>query len=306
MPSIVRIDDSTRIIRDSSNIQYDGVDVHGRETVREKKGLHGEVLIGKGPVITDEKTGMSTFGEVLVRSEFKSNEILLGGSIYALEKMFNVVSSVNVDYLNNIMSIGTTGPTITEKYLRENSICLWTVGIGGCGDSRKSIVPVYQQQRQLNQIIPFRVVDEPFAEGTDEYEKYYLMRQEEDGRYAYYGKKFAKTPVIIPLWKDAADDTDGSPVVESDYTSTRNVPIEVFAECVCTMEKEDFREWFDLYDDIDEARFNEIGLCTGILSSTEDGRPEYKQVRQASCCHFTNDPLHMEKDMGIIYRWYSA
>ena len=154
--------------------------------------------------------------------------------------------------------------------------------------------------------IPFRVVETPFTEGMPEYEKYFLMRQEQDGMYAYYGKRFARDVVIRPLWKDAAKDVDGSPVTESDYTSDRDTPIEVFAECVCTIEKEDFREYFDIYDNIDETRFNEIGLCTGILSRTADGRPDYKQVRQASCCHFTNDPLHMEKDMSIVYRWYSA
>lgn len=303
--SIVMRADNCKVLKDTFN-NHDVVDVHGNH--KEKRGLHGEVLIMKGrPTGVDPKTGLSTFnGKPVVRKKFKPNEILLGGSIYALEKMFNVVCGVNVEYLNNIMNIGTTGTPITEKYPRENSICLWTIGLGGCGDSRKDIRAVYQQQRALNQIIPFRIVDEPFAEGTEEYEKYYLMREEGDGRFAYYGKRFDSTPVIVPLWKDASDDTDGSPVVESDYTSTKNTPIEVFAECVCVLEKEDFREYFSLYDDIEEARFNEIGLCTGILSTTEDGRPEYKQVRQASCCHFTNDPLHMDKDMTILYRWYSA
>lgn len=272
---------------------------------KKHSGIRGQVLIGKDVQI-DPVTGLSVLGETICRKDFKPNEILLNGSIFALEKLFNVESSINIEYLNNIMNIGTSGIPITEKYPRENGICLWTVGLGGCGDNRKDIKAVYQQQRQLNNIIPFRVVDEPFAEGTEEYNKYYLMRQESDGRYAYYGKTFAKKPVVTALWKDASDDKDGSPVVESDYTSTRTTPIEVFAECLCIIEKDDFREYFELYDDIEDARFNEIGLASGILSTLEDGTPEYKQVRQNSCCHFTNEPLHMEKDMSIIYRWYSA
>ncbi len=291
MPVLTKINESTRILKDMS-YHHDHV------------GLAGEVILTRGIPSVDPATGLSLLGENVIRR--KHNEILLGGSLYALEKMFNVSSGVHVDYLNNIMNIATDGPSITEKYPRENAICLWTVGIGGCGDSRKDIKAVYQQQRELNQIIPFRVVQEPFVEGMEEYEKYYLMRQLEDGKYAYYGKVFERTPVITPLWKDAAKDVDGSAVTEADYTSTRNTPIEVFAECVCSIEKDDFREWFDLYDNIEEIRFSEIGLCTGVLSRTEDGRPDYKQVRQASCCHFTNEPLHMEKDMSIVYRWYSA
>lgn len=298
MPSITNVNSCLKIIRDNDSTHYD------KRIKKDRAGIYGEVAVVKGPVQYDSR-GISILGENLVRP-WKPNEILLGGSIFALEKMFNVPCAIHVEYINNIMNIGTTGPAITEKYPKENGIQLWTVGIGGCGDSRKDITHVFQQQRTLNTIIPFRVVEEPFAEGQEEFEKYFLMRQEKDGKYAYYGKRFAKDPVIIPLWKDAAKDEDGSPVTEADYSSTRTTPIECFAEAVCTIEKDDFREWFDLYDEIDEVRFNEIGLCTGVLSRTEDGRPEYKQVRQASCCHFTNDPLHMEKDMSIIYRWYSA
>ena len=302
MPSLNKIDESTIRVDDTMRI----IDKESHNCKHyDKKGIHGEVLIGHD-VSIDPKTGMSMLGETVFRHDFKSNEILISGSIFALEKLFNVQCSMNIDYINNIMNIGTTGPNIVDKYPRENGIYLWTVGLGGCGDNRKDIVHVFQQQRQLNNIIPFRVVDEPFEEGTEEYEKYYLMRKESDGRYAYYGKRFAKDPVIRPLWKDAADDEDGSAVVESDYTSTRTTPIEVFAECLCVLEVDDFREYFELYDNIDDARFNEIGLASGILSTVEDGRPEYKQVHQVSCCHFTNEPLHMDKDMSIIYRWYTA
>lgn len=275
---------------------------------KSKMGLHGEVLVvAKENWSVDPVTGVSqVLGEPIVRKRMKPNQILLGGSLFALEKMFNVSATLNVEYLNNIMGIGTTGPVITEKYPKDNGLCLWTVGLGGCGDARKDVVNVYQQQRALNNIIPFRVVDEYFDPTSEEAKKYFLAKQMSDGRIAYYGKKFEKTPIVTALWKDAAKDLDGSPVVESDYTSTKSVPIEVFAECVCQLEAEDFREYFNLYDKIEDARFNEIGLTTGILSETDDGRPEYKQVRQASCCHFTNEPLHMEKDMIIIYRWFSA
>lgn len=303
MPKLVKLRrDTTYQISDAMNPLHDSIEFGSKKHYERKQGIRGEVIIARD-VTFDPITGLSRIGEELLR---KDNEILLSGSLFALEKMFNVSANISVEYLNNIMNIGNSGPVITDKYPKDNGIQLWTVGLGGCGDNRKDIKHVYQQQRQLNNIIPFRVVDEPFRAGTEEYNKYYLMRQEGDGRYSYYGKKFASTPVIMPLWKDAANDEDGSPVTESDYTSTRNTPIEVFAECVCRIEPVDFREYFELYDDIDDVRFNEIGLASGILSTTEDGRPEYKQVHQVSCCHFTNEPLHMEKDMTIVYRWYSA
>lgn len=298
MPILTRVNESTRIIKDVRKHR----DKHGLI----KQGLRGEAIVTRGIPPVNPKTGLSILGENVIRRQ--GNEILLGGSIYALEKMFNASCPINVEFLNNIMSIATEGTPVTEKYPRENGICLWTVGLGGCGDSRKDIKPVYAQQRTLNDMIPFRVVKEPFQVDSEEAQKYFLMKKDENGNYCYYGKVFDKAPVINALWKDAADNKDGSPVTEDDYTSTKSIPIEVFAECVCVIEKEDFREWFDLYDNIEEIRFNEIGLCTGVPVEVDSatGRIDYKQVRQASCCHFTNDPLHMEKDMSIVYRWYSA
>ena len=293
MPLLTKINSTTRLLKDM-NIFKDEA----------KRGLRGEAIVTKGIPPINPRTGLSILGENVIRRQ--GNEILLGGSIFALEKMFNVVCDVRVEFLNNIMSVANTGDTISEIYPKENGICLWTVGLGGCGDSRKDIKPVYQQQRQLDTIMPFRVVKEPFPEESEEAKKYFLMKEMDDGNYGYFAKVFNTTPVIRPLWKDAGDNRDGSPVVESDYTVKRDTPIEVFAECVCVIEKEDFREYFEIYDHIDEVRFNEIGLCTGVLSRESDGRKDYKQVRQASCCHFTNDPLHMEKDMSIVYRWYSA
>lgn len=268
---------------------------------RDRWSLKGEVEVGYD-LHTDPVTGISSLGEVIVR---KKNQILMGGSIFALEKMFNVQSSLTVDYLNNIMGIGQSGPAITERYPRDTSICLWTIGIGGAGASIDDINSVLQQQRELRGIIPFRVVDAPFEEGSDEYNKYWLMKRSDDGKYMYYGKKFDKTTVITPLWKDAGDDKDGSPVVESDYSSARTTPIETFAETVLCLETADLREYFNLYQSTaGTPRFNEFGLCTGVLGDTDDGK-EYKQVLQATAVSFGNELLHMEKNLYILYRVYT-
>lgn len=295
--SLTKRSDGSILIRDNGHY-YDTMDVHATAT----KPFRGEVQMGYG-LSTDPITGISSLGETIFH---KTNEIVLGGTIFALEKLFNVSADLNVAYLNDILGFGLDGPTINEKYPKDTGLCLFNIGLGGCGAAYTDVKAILQQHRQLDTMIPFRVVDEPFTRGSEEAGKYYMMVKHSDGKFWYYGKTFTKTPIIKALWKDAGEDKDGSPVVESDYSSVKNTPIETFAEAVLTIETTDLREYFELYSEITHARFNSIGLCTGILSSCDDGRPEYKQVKQFSGLNFSNEPLHMNKDLSIIYRVYSA
>ena len=107
MPSLLKIDESTRRLNECMNPHYDDFAVGGRHHY-EKRGIRGEVLIGKDIKI-DPKTGMSILGETIFRKDFEPNEILLSGSIFALEKMFNVTCGVNIEYLNNIMNDNNIG-----------------------------------------------------------------------------------------------------------------------------------------------------------------------------------------------------
>lgn len=264
--------------------------------------IRGEVELGY-ELTTDPITGLSSLGETVLKEK---NEIVMGGTLFALEKLFNVPADLNVAYLNDIIGFGTDGPAINERYPKDTCVCLFNIGNGGCGDSYTDVKSVLQQHRQLSGMIPFRVVDAPFEPGSEEARKYYMMTQHSDGKFWYYGKTFVKKPVIKALWKDAGEGEDGSPVVESDYSSVKDVPIETFAESVLSLEVTDLREYYELYDNIARARFNSLGLCSGIKSSCADGRPEYKQVKQFSALNFSNEMLHMNKDLFCIYRIYSA
>lgn len=285
-----------------TKIYRDGFPIHDSCEVSPAHRIIGEVTFGYD-LQTDPITGLSSLGETVLKD---TNEITMGGTLFALEKLFNVPASLNVSYLNDIIGFGTDGPMINEKYPKDTCLCLFNIGNGGCGDAYTDVKAVLQQHRQLSGMIPFRVVDAPFDPASEEAGKYYMMKQNTDGKYWYYGKTFTKEPVIKALWKDAGEGKDGSPVVESDYSSVKKVPIETFAEAVLTIEVTDLREYYELYDNITAARFNALGLCQGILSTCADGRPEYKQVRQFSALNFSNEMLHMNKDLNAIYRIYTA
>lgn len=238
--------------------------------------------------------------EVLFETE---NQIVLGGALFILEKIFNVNSPITVEYLNNIMGIAAENP-IEEKYPKNTAICLFGVGIGGCGDSSLSVVDVNFYEREIFDMVPFRVTDDELNE--EDKEKYWFKRRENDGRTSYFLKKFEQDPTIKVLWKDGDEDEDGSEVSTGVHDTARTEPIETFAEMILKITKRDVREYFEINGDIETARINSIGLFTGIKQTLSDGSEDYKQVKLFSKLNIPNEMLVNNKDMTIIYRIYTS
>lgn len=231
------------------------------------------------------------------------NKIVLGGALFILEKLFNIQAPINVDYINNIMGIATENP-IEEKYPKNTCVCLYGVGIGGCGDSSLSVLNVNFYEREIFDMVPFRVTDEELNDVDKE--KYWFKRQENDGKTSYFLKTFEQEPVIKVLWKDGEKDEDGSEVSTGVHDTVRTEPIETFVELVLKITKKDVREYFEINGDIDAARINSIGLFTGIKSTLSDGTEDFKQVKLFSKLNIPNEMLILQKDMTIIYRIYTS
>lgn len=238
--------------------------------------------------------------EVLFES---TNQIVLGGAMFILEKLFNVEAPITVDYLNNIMGIAAENP-IEEKYPKNTAVCLFGVGIGGCGDSSLSVVDVNFYEREIFDMVPFRVTDDELNE--EDQKKYWFKRKESDGRTSYFLKTFEQDPVIKVLWKDGDEDEDGSEVSSGVHDTQRTEPIETFIELILKITKKDVREYFEINGNIEEARINSIGLFTGIKQPMSDGSKDYKQVKLFSKLNIPNEMLVMNKDMTIIYRIYTS
>lgn len=255
----------------------------------------------QGKVLKTKIIGLDTLtGEKLFEEE---NQIVLGGALFILEKVFNVEAPINVEYLNNIMGICTNSP-IEDIYPRETGVCLFGVGTGGCGDASRSVVDVKYYEREIFDMIPFRITDEEFT-GTD-IGKYWFKRYEADGKISYFLKSFEREPKIKVLWKDGEEGEDGSEVATGVHNTERTEPIETFVEMILKINKKDCREFFEINGDIEAARINSIGLFTGILSTNEYGVPEYKQVKLFSKLNIPNEMLVLSKDITIVYRIYTS
>ena len=255
----------------------------------------------QGKVLKTKIIGLDTItGDKLFEEE---NQIVLGGALFILEKCFNVVSPITVDYLNNIMGINT-GEPIEEIYPKDTHVCLFGVGTGGCGDASRSVVDVKYYEREIFDMIPFRITDEEFT-GAD-VNKYWLKRHEDNGKISYFLKSFENPAEIKVLWKDGEEGEDGSEVASGVHNTQRTEPIETFVEMILKINKKDCREFFEINGDIEAARVNSIGLFTGILSTNEYGELDYKQVKLFSKLNIPNEMLVLSKDITIVYRIYTS
>lgn len=283
-------------LRDRSNLHDELNHRQSRSKIKPMRIENQQSKVLKTKII-----GLDTLtGEKLFEEE---NQIVLGGALFILEKCFNVESPITVDTLNNIMGINTGNP-IEEIYPKNTGVCLFGVGTGGCGDASTSVVDVKYYEREIFDMVPFRVTDEEMT-GAD-VGKYWFRRQEDDGKTSYFLKSFENKPEIKVLWKDGEEGEDGSEVETGVHNTERTEPIETFVEMVLKITKKDVREYFEINGNIESARINSIGLFTGILDQDEYGQPEYKQVKLFSKLNIPNEMLVLSKDITVVYRIYTS
>lgn len=240
----------------------------------------------------------------------KQNNVVLGGSIYVLEKLLNVRAGLQVETLNNIMGINNESVAFSDTDIipKEHFLCLWGIGIGGAGDTIGNVHPVNFYEREIGsknnstEMIPFRVVNEPLSE--TEKEMYYFHKDLGDGMMGYYLKKFAADPTIKVLWNDGIDGEDGTEVTADVWNTDKTTAIEVFAEITLFLSKKDGREYFDLIDEIEKARINTISLCTGLRAEYESGKYDYQNVLMMTKLNFGNEMLE-NKEITFRYRIFT-
>lgn len=251
-----------------------------------------------------DKNGVTQFGEVVFDTE---NMIVLGGSLFTLEKVFGVASSLPVETLNNLMNIANSGSPIVTK--ANEFVCLFGVGTGGAGESITDVKDVKYYEREIIDMIPLRQTANELASG--EADKYWFKKQIDVGGIAktqYYLKKFETDPEIRVLWRDAEGDEDGSEVGENVWNTpeSNTTPIETFIELTLQINKKDCREYFDDLGNVEVSRINSIGLFTGVKGTLGDGTEDYKDVRLFSKLNINNEILTLSKDLTIAYRIYTS
>lgn len=247
-----------------------------------------------------------TYQNDLGETVFTENSMMVGGGIWVLEKLFGVESDLKVQTLNEIMGIANGGVPVTERHPKDHVVCLFGVGTGGAGDSVTSVYDLNIRDREIVDMVPFRVTQDALS--TSDNEKYWFRKHLPTGETAYYLKSPEALPEIKTLWKNGEGDEDGSQVVDGFHNSNRTDDIETFVEMTLKISKSDIREWFELNGVIEETRINTIGIFAAVkgdVSDDQSGVIDYKNVTLVSKLNIPNEILTTVKELIIRYRIYS-
>lgn len=247
-----------------------------------------------GKIFRTQVIGYDDDGNKLFEEE---NKTVLGGAFTVIEKVFNTPTPFKVETLNQIHGVAT-GPADEGA---DNFVCLFGIGTGGCGDTIGSIVDVKYPEREINKMIPFRVVNKPLS---DEEKKVYWFKKNLGDTYdAYYLKTFQSITSKC-LWDDGVNGEDGSQVSSDVHTLNRLDPINTFVEMTLRIDKKDAREWFNYKGNVETPRVNSIGLFSGVKCTLDNGVEEYKDVRLFSKLNIENEILQLSKGITLVYRIY--
>ena len=276
-----------------------------------KKQYSNGIKRGHKPVFRTciTRLAYNEFGECIAEDEFH-NETVLGGALTVLEKLWGITAPLKIASINNLLGINDTVSLADSSATNEDTVCLWGVGIGGSGDAFTAVKQVHFYERELGQnghtdeMIPFRVVSEPFSSTDPNYSQYYMLHQRDDGYFEYYLKKFEIDPIIKILWKDGAEGEDGSEVGDDVHNTSRTDDIEAFVEMHCKVDVKDIREYFEHLGMTQMTRINSLGLFTGRYTKLDDGRYDYTNVKLFSKLNFNNEALLNAKTILYKYRVY--
>lgn len=316
MDNVIRLKDTS--------VASDSVDI-GR-----KSGYYARTKItgGYDPYI-DKRTGLTKFGTTLFETE---NMIVLGGSLFTLEKVFGVdyfskgISSTIADELDIIKMINSNDEYSVSPtdHVTLSKVCLFGVGVTGAGESITDVYDVNYYERAIGEsdvggatfgLIPIRQTADPLPD-TDK-EKYWLRTKvypNDVEKTAYYMKSFEKEPEIKVLFRNN-DEDDGQALVGNGYNrpwvEEPTTPIETFIELTLKITKKDIREYFKDLNDTEKTRINTIGLFTGVktqVGTDANGQPvyDYRDVRMFSKLNINNEMLTTSKDLTISYRIYTS
>lgn len=290
-----------------------------------KSGLYRtKITAGYDPYI-DSRNGVTKFGTPVFETE---NMIVLGGSLFTLEKVFNVdyfdgvnnsiEDGLNVDKLFDFGSDHTLSDTSSHPQ-KSNSVCLFGVSTDGAGESITDVKDVKYYERIMYEgasgssygLVPFKLLSSS-ERLTDEEQKKYWYRKDVSSagtnKTAFYLKSFESTPEIFILYRDNGDD-DGSPVTSTPWAEAPGTPIETFIQLTLKITKDDVRQYFIDKSEIEKTRINSIALFSAIPASvTKNGvtYDDYRNVRMFSRLNINNEMLTTNKDLTISYRIYTS
>jgi hypothetical protein len=239
-------------------------------------------------------------GEVLFKG--LKNKVILAGADFTAAKHFDFIPSIVTPTYNQVLKLDNydqSTPYTGNGYRPEYKICLFAVGIGGCGTEASQVYKVDKSKWiTADNLVPFRYPLVASDLNSSLRDTYFGRQAIDTTRVAYNFKGFDSTPTFHRQY------TDGTIIDENIYTSERTDDIECYMELKMSVLKEDCRDFFKATTGLDTAKINTLSLLYAY-PITIDGYTYYQDIRPATQLNFGNEALiDLTKGIDIIYHIY--
>lgn len=258
--------------------------------------------------VNEDANGNPIFDQL---TKVNENTVVLGGAVLALEKLFGVTPTYIPSTINSDPDLGINSSLEADISPINTTVKCFGVGTGGSDTHIGSYKDPDFKMKSLPEWIPFRISDTDHLDDSIA-SKYYYRRQIKDSpdpQWGWYLKEFESTPALESHWRDTPDpNATGSIILEDVSNSKSTNLIETFAECIIKIEADDIRPYFQWAGDLQQARYNSIGLFTGVKRVIDQGAgyTDYAGVRLFSVVNFNNIPLDLPTSATYLYRVYAA
>lgn len=253
--------------------------------------------------VNEDANGNPIFDKL---TKVNENTVTLGGAVLALEKLFGTTPSYIPSTINSDPEIGINGAaTFNDK---ETTVCCFGVGTGGASDTVGSYYDPDFKMKKLKDWVPFRISDKDHLDPSIASNYYYRVqiKDDPDPQWAWYLKEFSNVPVPESHWKDTPDPNATGSLIQSDVSTSESTNlIETYCECLLKIDADDIRPYFQWAGNLQKARYNSIGLFTGVKREI-GGYLDYVGLRLFSVVNFNNIPLDLPTSSTYLYRVYAA
>jgi hypothetical protein len=272
-----------------------------------------KIIINKslsgGPKGTRVIIKNSNTGEVLFDGH---NKTIIAGSQFMATRLWGIDNVITLPNYNDELNIENN--VVQARPDNDPIICLFCVGINGCGQENSQVYPVkYTNSIPASSLVPFR-----YEKGTDLSpdlrEMYYGRKYYEDyDRYAYYFKTIDSKQLHLQY-------VDGTEILSTVYTDTTDTKAVAYVEASLKISKSDCRDIFSsgeftptLADGtisqpltLGDARINSLSLISAwYKTDAGTGYKYYMQPLPVTEIHFSNQWLtDSSLALDIIYQVY--
>ena len=257
-----------------------------------------------------------------------SNKILIPGSQLSICKQFGLEQAVVFPTYNTELELDNSLDPFPETQPYNDPItCLWCAGRSGAGSSTNEVNIVANNHRispdlvdgtinQYKDIVPFRYVDDTNDLSADERQVYFgrkTFRQADGtatGKIGYFFKAFDTNPQLNVRY------LDGTEVNSAMYRIDSSQQIEVYVEMKLSINRKDFRDYFDDVLGWGSADISAISLVTAWFDDTVCENPDadedervyyryYQDIVPFSLFYFSQQSLtDLNKAIDFTYQVY--